>query len=140
MVASAPVEPSDALADLVEISSQIVAAVVFEPSGNVAAAIGGDGDALARTARELLEAASTIRPGVPVTRIEASTRGGGVFVVREGERLIAATTTPEPTSGLVLYDLRTALAKSARAAEPEPEKPKRRRTSKASGEGGDEAA
>jgi hypothetical protein len=32
-----------------------------------------------------------------------------VFVVRDGDRLIAATTTPEPTVGLVFYDLKTCL-------------------------------
>jgi hypothetical protein len=32
-----------------------------------------------------------------------------VFVVRDGERTIAATTTPEPTVGLVFYDLKTCL-------------------------------
>ncbi len=29
--------------------------------------------------------------------------------MRDGERLIAATTTPEPTVGLVFYDLKTCL-------------------------------
>ena len=34
---------------------------------------------------------------------------GSVFVVRDGERLIAATTRPEPTVGLVFYDLKSCL-------------------------------
>ena len=29
--------------------------------------------------------------------------------MRDGDRLIAATTTPEPTVGLVFYDLKTCL-------------------------------
>ena len=32
-----------------------------------------------------------------------------MFVVRDGDRLIVATTTPEPTAGLVFYDLKSAL-------------------------------
>jgi hypothetical protein len=32
-----------------------------------------------------------------------------VFVLREGDKLIAATTVPDPTVGLVFYDLKSAL-------------------------------
>jgi hypothetical protein len=46
-----------------------------------------------------------------------------VFVVRDEERLIAATTGPGPTAGLVFYDLKSALRS---LAEPPPKpKPKR---------------
>ena len=45
----------------------------------------------------------------------------GVFVVRDGDRVAAATTVPEPTAGLVLYDLRTCLRRIEEPA------PKRRR-------------
>ena len=59
----------------------------------------------------------------PLTQLEAATRGGSVFVVRDGGRRIAATTRPEPTVGLVFYDLKSCL----RQLEEEPgEKPKRR--------------
>jgi len=132
------VEPADALADLVEISSEIDAAVLFDPTGAVAAAIGADGTRLAQVALDLLVTAASVRPGVTLTRAEARLRDGSFFVVRDGERLIAATTTSEPASGLVLYDLRTALEKSEAA--PEPAKPRRRRTAKAPSEGGDAAA
>jgi hypothetical protein len=44
-----------------------------------------------------------------------------VFVVRDGDRLIAATTTPEPTVGLVFYDLKSCL----RGLGDEADKPKR---------------
>ena len=42
-----------------------------------------------------------------VTRAEVELAEGGLFVLREGGRTIAATTGPNPTSGLVAYDLRT---------------------------------
>jgi hypothetical protein len=32
-----------------------------------------------------------------------------VFVVREGDRIIAATTSADPTVGLVFYDLKSCL-------------------------------
>jgi hypothetical protein len=44
-----------------------------------------------------------------VTRVEVELAGGAVFVLSEGGRTIAATTSPQPTAGLVVYDLRTCL-------------------------------
>jgi hypothetical protein len=45
-----------------------------------------------------------------VTQLEAATREGSVFVVRDGGgRVVAATTGPSPTVGLVFYDLKTCL-------------------------------
>ena len=52
-------------------------------------------------------AAEELRPGR--LQLEAATVAGSVFVVRDGDRLIAATTSPEPTVGLVFYDLKTCL-------------------------------
>jgi hypothetical protein len=40
-----------------------------------------------------------------------------VFVVRDSERLIAATTTAAPTVGLVFYDLKSCLRAAAVAGE-----------------------
>jgi predicted regulator of Ras-like GTPase activity (Roadblock/LC7/MglB family) len=103
-------DAQQALADLTEISSQIRAAVVFDDKGKVAAAIGGDGEALAQGASELLAAAEEVKPGdSPLTQLEVSTGEGSVFVVREGKTRIAATTGSDPTVGLVFYDLKSAL-------------------------------
>ena len=45
--------------------------------------------------------------GLPeLTQLEVSTHEGSVFVVRRDGRLIAAATRPDPTVGLVLYDLK----------------------------------
>jgi hypothetical protein len=46
-----------------------------------------------------------------------SLEAGSVFVVREGGRTAVATTVPEPTAGLVVYDLRTALRRLAEGDE-----------------------
>ena len=83
-------DAAEAIADLLELSSQVEAAVLFGADGSV----------------------------------EASLPGGGLVVVREGERLAAATTVAEPPSALVLYDLRTALRASA-APPPKPRRPRK---------------
>jgi predicted regulator of Ras-like GTPase activity (Roadblock/LC7/MglB family) len=103
-------EAAQALADLMEISSQVRAAVVVAPDGGVEAA-GPGGDALAGAARELLETAAGVRSSTdsPVTQLEAATREGSVFVVRDGEQVVAAATGASPTVGLVFYDLKTCL-------------------------------
>lgn len=102
-----------ALADLTEISPQIEAAVVLGDDGAVLATTLDDERAreVARLARELLADAETVRTGEAgrPTQLQAETRAGSVFVVREGGRLIAATTLSDPTVGLVFYDLRTCL-------------------------------
>jgi predicted regulator of Ras-like GTPase activity (Roadblock/LC7/MglB family) len=120
-------DAAQALADLTEISSQIEAAVLFDETGEVAGSTIADeraaGD-LARAAALLLERGATLGTGA-VTQVEAATPEGSVFVVRDGSRLIAATTAPDPTTGLVFYDLKSCL----RDAAPD-EKPKRRRTVK----------
>ena len=119
-------DAAQALADLTEISSQVEGAVLFDESGEVAGSTlpAPAAEALARAASELLERAAALGKG-EVTQVEASTPAGSVFVVREGSRRIAATTLPDPTTGLVLFDLKSALRGSS--AE---EKPRRRRTVK----------
>src|SRR5919202_7000957 len=129
-----------ALADLTEISSQIESAVLFDASGTVQASTFEDdsrAQELARAAATLLGAAEEVRGSreEPLTQIEAATRGGSVFVVRDGDRRIAATTRPEPTVGLVFYDLKSCL----RQLDEEEPKPKRKPRKKKTEEAGDAA-
>ena len=104
-------EPNEALAELLTLSSQIVDVAILGGSGFVLASSGTPerGEQLARIAAELLAAAADVRPGGEVARIEVGLDGGSVFVVTEGGRSAVARTVPEPTAGLVVYDLRTAL-------------------------------
>ena len=100
-------DAAQAIADLTEISPQVRHVVVIAPDGSL---VGSNADPaaaqkLADGARELIAAAEELRPGV--SQLEAATVSGSVFVVRDGDRLIAATTSPEPTVGLVFYDLKT---------------------------------
>jgi predicted regulator of Ras-like GTPase activity (Roadblock/LC7/MglB family) len=114
-----------ALAELTEISSQVEAAVLFNRDGAVAASTLSEEAAarLASSARALLEAAEQMRKG-ELAQLEAATAEGSLFVVRDGNRLIAATAGPEPTAGLVFYDLKSALRRAA-----ERKKPKRAKSS-----------
>jgi predicted regulator of Ras-like GTPase activity (Roadblock/LC7/MglB family) len=101
------VDVAQALSDLTEISSQIRAAVVLDGSGAVLGASGGS-ERLAEAGLRLLEEGKRAGTGEP-TQLEASTHQGSVFVLRDGGRTIVATTGPEPTVGLVFYDLKSCL-------------------------------
>lgn len=115
-----------ALADLTEISSQVEAAALFDAKGTVAASTLAESESFVRAVQDLLAAAAEARQG-SLNQLEASTLTGSLFVVRDGDSYIAATTGPEPTVALVFYDLKTAL----RAVEAgEKKAPARRRTKK----------
>jgi predicted regulator of Ras-like GTPase activity (Roadblock/LC7/MglB family) len=118
-----------ALADLTEISTQIETAVVFDREGTVVASTVDDEKAgrLAGSALELLRVAAEhgAKPDAEVeelAQLDVALHDGSVFVVRDEDRLIAATTTPEPTVGLVFYDLKSCLRG---LGEEQPKKPKR---------------
>jgi len=112
-----------ALADLTDISSQIEAAALFDEKGAVAASTLADPHPFVRVVQDLFAAAQETRSG-SVAQLEAATADGSVFVVRDGERYIAATTRTDPTVALVFYDLKTALR--AAAAHEETRKPRPR--------------
>ena|ERR671934_1758952 len=132
-------EPGAALADLTEISSQIEAAVLFDTAGEVAASTVDENRAreLVESARALLEEAERVRSGRAVlTQLEVGTPEGSVFLVRDGDRLVVATTGAEPTVGLVFYDLKTCL----RNAQPETAQKETRHESVTKEEGEDASA
>jgi predicted regulator of Ras-like GTPase activity (Roadblock/LC7/MglB family) len=110
------VEAAEALADLTEISTQIRLAVLVDERGELVASAGAEpaqADTVARLVRELLSAAEDAMGGAQareeLVQLQASTPGGCVFLVRDEGRLVASVTVPEPTAGLVFYDLKTCL-------------------------------
>ena len=132
-------DAAGALADLTEISSQVEAAVVLDDTGAVVASTLDDAARSARLAQVALDllGASDKRfesGGRALTQLEAALREGSVFVARDEGRSIVATTSPEPTSGLVFYDLKTCLralgdskpTKPESKAAAKPARPKRR--------------
>lgn len=118
--------PTEALDELTTLSSQIAEAAILGGSGFVLACTGTPerGEQLARVAADLLAAASDVRPsGAGVSRVEVGLGDTSVFVVVEGGRTAVATTVPEPTAGLVVYDLRTALRRLDEQAPEHAQKP-----------------
>jgi predicted regulator of Ras-like GTPase activity (Roadblock/LC7/MglB family) len=130
------VDATQALADLTEISSQIVKAAIVDGDGSVLAttiADEGISTSFAAGVTKLVEEAGQAGIGrglVGLTQFEAATLDGSVFVVRRGARVIAATTRPDPTVGLVFYDLKHCL----RSIEDTPKAPPRTRKKATSGE------
>ncbi len=120
-------DAAQALAELKELSSQVERAVVLRGDGSILAATddGIAAESLASAALELVAGAFDLRSSPEaVTRVEVELDYGAVFVLSEGGRTIAATTGPQPTAGLVVYDLRTCLHSIDEA------KPKRQRKPK----------
>ena len=122
-----------ALERLREISSQVRAAVVFERGGKIvgstladeqrAKQVAEEAEALLAEAEERADRAN----GGEFAQLEVALKTGSVFVVRDGERLIAATTPPEPTVGLVFYDLKSCL-RELEAPAPQKRQPAKRKT------------
>lgn len=123
-------DAKQALADLTEISSQVEAAVVFDDAGRVAGSTVADAGRaadLAQAAERLLAAAEEVKTGESaLTQLEVATGEGSVFIVRDGNTLIAATTGGNPTVGLVFYDLKSVLR--ALASQPAPKRTPAKKT------------
>lgn len=106
-----------ALAELLDVSPQVDAAVILEREGGrliASAPSTADrmADRLGEISARLLDAAERSRNQLgrePVSQVEVATPDGHVFVVADGSWLVAAVTDADPTVGLVFYDLKTAL-------------------------------
>jgi predicted regulator of Ras-like GTPase activity (Roadblock/LC7/MglB family) len=122
------VDAAAALERLREISSQVRAAVIFERGGKVVGSTLGDEERAKQVAAEaeaLLDDAEQRRRAdgeAEFAQLDVAMRDGSVFVVRDGKRLIVATTPPEPTVGLVFYDLKSTLRELETKAKPAPRK------------------
>jgi predicted regulator of Ras-like GTPase activity (Roadblock/LC7/MglB family) len=109
-------EPAQALSELTEISSQIEAACLLDSEGNLLHSTLRDEAAATRfgeAAAALLREARRAGRASGLAQLEASTLDGSVFLVLEGDRAVAAVTRPEPTHGLVFYDLKSCLRAAA---------------------------
>jgi len=115
-------DAAQALSELTALSAQITSAIVVDADGSPVASTVDEESAreLAQTVQELLAAAGRAGDGRPVAQLEVATPEGSVFLVREGERAVAAATRPEPAAGLVFYDLKSCLRGIADQAKPRP--------------------
>ncbi|MDQ3889820.1 MAG: roadblock/LC7 domain-containing protein [Actinomycetota bacterium] len=107
-------DPAQALADLTEVSSQIEGAVLATVDGAVLASSfeADKGEGVARGALELVSAAEQAVADsgrAALTQVEAATATGSVLIITDGTRVLTAVTGPQPTAGLVFYDLKTCL-------------------------------
>jgi predicted regulator of Ras-like GTPase activity (Roadblock/LC7/MglB family) len=132
------VDAARALQELTEISSQIEAAVLVKADGTLLASTLSDDAAaerLAAAAQALVDAAGALpreSGDRSLVQLEAATLAGSFFVVRDEERAVAAVTLPEPTVGLVFFDLKSCLRAAAAEegdGKPRP-RPKRTRSRK----------
>jgi predicted regulator of Ras-like GTPase activity (Roadblock/LC7/MglB family) len=125
-----------ALERLQEISSQVRTAVIFERDGRVVGSTLAEEQRAKQVADEaaaLLADAERRRDrgeGGEFAQLEVALQAGSVFVVRDGDRLIAATTPPEPTVGLVFYDLKSCLRELEIPAAPKKRAPAKRKPSR----------
>lgn len=112
-------DAAQALKELTEVSSQIEAAVLMAADGSILASTLDDGERsarLAHAARALAEAAETVPREVgegQLVQLQVALLDGSVFVVRDEQRIAGAVTTPDPTAGLVFYDLKSCLRAAA---------------------------
>lgn len=103
-----------ALRELLDVSEDVVVAVILDGEGEPLAASVGDDEArsAAEIASAMLAYADALRTEASARRLEAVTSDGSVFVVRDRGRAVVAVTGPDPVAGLVLHDLRAALRKA----------------------------
>jgi predicted regulator of Ras-like GTPase activity (Roadblock/LC7/MglB family) len=107
-------DPATAIRELKDLSTQIQAVVLASTDGSPIASTLPDERAarVARLATDLVARADGVRSDLgreALAQLQAATPGGSVFVVLDSGRVAVATTGPDPTVGLVFYDLKTLL-------------------------------
>ena len=112
------VNAAAAIAELRELSTQIQTIVVAGRNGALVAASVQDDTAgrIAAAAVRLADGADQVRADLgreALSQLQAATPEGSVFLVLDGDRMAVATTGPDPTVGLVFYDLKTLLRQVA---------------------------
>jgi predicted regulator of Ras-like GTPase activity (Roadblock/LC7/MglB family) len=106
----------EALDELLEMSASIRQAVLVRGESEVLASTFADGGAesgMVSQTREMIDAARASAEEMgrsPLTQVFVEARSGCVFIAMgEKDTWLAATTGTDPTVGLVLYDVNTAL-------------------------------
>ena len=114
-------DANTAIRELKDLSTQIEAVVLTGADGSpVASTLSDDrSERVARLATDLVSRADGVRSDLgreALAQLQAATPDGSVFVVLDSGRLAVATTGPDPTVGLVFYDLKTLLRQVANGA------------------------
>ena len=114
-------DANTAIRELKDLSTQIEAVVLTAADGSpVASTLSDDrAERVARLATDLVSRADGVRSDLgreALAQLQAATPDGSVFVVLDSGRLAVAATGPDPTVGLVFYDLKTLLRQVANGA------------------------
>jgi predicted regulator of Ras-like GTPase activity (Roadblock/LC7/MglB family) len=117
-------DPTTAIRELKDLSTQIQAVVLAAADGSTIASTLPDerSTRVAKLAADLVSRADGVRSDLgreALAQLQAATPDGSVFVVLDSGRLAVATTGPDPTVGLVFYDLKTLLRQVANGSERE---------------------
>jgi len=109
-------DAAQALAELADISSQIVLALIFDVRGELIEATLADrqrAESLAFGAAALLACTTQIagHEGDEPIQVELAYSEGSILLVREGDLRILALTAPDPIAGLAFFELRACLRK-----------------------------
>jgi predicted regulator of Ras-like GTPase activity (Roadblock/LC7/MglB family) len=117
-------DPSTAIRELKDLSTQIETVILAAADGSPIASTLSDERSrrVAQLAADLVTRADGVRSDLgreALAQLQAATPGGSVFVVLDSGRLAVATTGPDPTVGLVFYDLKTLLRQVANGAGPD---------------------
>jgi predicted regulator of Ras-like GTPase activity (Roadblock/LC7/MglB family) len=115
-------DPTIAIRELKDLSTQIQAVVLAGADGSsIASTLPDERSArVAKLAADLVSRADGVRSDLgreALAQLQAATPDGSVFVVVDAGRLAVATTGPDPTVGLVFYDLKTLLRQVANGAQ-----------------------
>jgi predicted regulator of Ras-like GTPase activity (Roadblock/LC7/MglB family) len=115
-------DPTIAIRELKDLSTQIQAVVLAGADGSSIASTLPDerSTRVAKLAADLVSRADGVRSDLgreALAQLQAATPDGSVFVVVDAGRLAVATTGPDPTVGLVFYDLKTLLRQVANGAQ-----------------------
>jgi predicted regulator of Ras-like GTPase activity (Roadblock/LC7/MglB family) len=112
-------DAAEALAELKDLSTQIQVVALTTRSGELVASTssGHAATKLARLAADIVGQAEQVQRDLgreTLAQLQAATPDGCVFIVADGDQLAVATTGPDPTVGLVFYDLKTLLRQLGR--------------------------
>jgi predicted regulator of Ras-like GTPase activity (Roadblock/LC7/MglB family) len=109
-------DSDQALKEMLRVSDEVGAAVVFELGGVPTASDlpAEEASEIAEVADAMLAYATTLRHGADVRQLRAVTADGDVYVVRQDKRAVVAVASSGSSAGLVQHDLRMLLRRLAR--------------------------
>jgi predicted regulator of Ras-like GTPase activity (Roadblock/LC7/MglB family) len=113
-------DATEAIDELLRVSDEIRAAVIFDRGGELVASSLPDDQAreIAALGDAMLAYAATLRPIATVRQLEVGTPNGDVYVARQGERGVVAIAAPGSLAALVQHDLRMLLGSASRRKRP----------------------